>query len=341
MAMVALGVVVNTDALFSKITKNSSKTTSEQNYPPGTILVRRAQMGAKLSTGTITIAAYPLDLSDLTVPLVGEHVWLYNATDGNSRLSKRWYYSKIVNVHNTLNTNVLPDIYDVTVQESRSKSYQQGGLRISQPSGVAPEYISHTEQEIAPLQPYEGDRLISSRYGSAIRFSSNINKGQSNYFKPTTPWKGSGTNSPIIMLTSGLVKSTDFYTIENPNEDKSYIYLASDQSITMSPAQAKIGTAQPPANYTNGQIVIGSDRLFFNARRDDISLVSKTTVNVATPAWAIDMDKFFTIIESLTQELVNLAQGSATFATGAGPTGISTNLAALQNILTQLKAMKQ
>ena len=98
---------------------------------------------------------------------------------------------------------------------------------------------------------------------------------------------------------------------------------------------------QKLANYNNGQIVIGSDRLFFNARRDDISLVSKTTVNVATPAWAIDMDKFFTIIESLTQELVNLAQGSATFATGAGPTGVSTNLAALQNILTQLKAMKQ
>lgn len=338
----AQGVVVNTTPLYniSPDLRPIGKLNG-QNFPPGTIVVRRAQKGSKSNTGASLTYAFPLELSDYATPLVGEHVWLYSSPDGTGRPTNRWYYSKIVNIHNTLNTNSLPDIYDLSVQPSNNSKYQQGSIYTRTGEAPQPEYISHTEQEIAPLQPYEGDRLISSRYGSAIRFSSNINKGQSKYFKSTTPWKGSGTNSPIIMLTSGLAKSTDFYTIENPNEDKSYIYLASDQSITMSPAQAKIGTAQPPANYNNGQIVIGSDRLFFNARRDDISLVSKTTVNVATPAWAIDMDKFFTIIESLTQELVNLAQGSATFATGAGPTGVSTNLVALQNILTQLKAMKQ
>ena len=342
MSHTSQGVVVNTDLLYNvSPDMRPLGRLNGQDLPPGTILVQRIQMGSRSNTGRTLTYAFPLELSDYATPLKGEHVWLYNAPDGSGRPSRRWYYSKIVNVHNTLNTNSLPDIYDLTVQPSNISSYQQGGIRLQTGEAPEPEYISHTEQEIVPLQPYEGDRLISSRYGSAIRFSSNINKGQSAYFKSTMPWKGSGTNSPIIMLTSGLAKSNEFYTIEKPDEDKSFIYLASDQSITMTAAQQKIGTAQSPSNYSNGQIIIGSDRLFLNARRDDISLVSKTTVNVATPAWAMDMDKFFTIVESLTQELVNLAQGTATFATGAGPTGISTNLTSLQNVLTQLKAMKQ
>ena len=342
MSHTSQGVVVNTDLLYNvSPDMRPLGRLNGQDLPPGTILVQRIQMGSRSNTGRTLTYAFPLELSDYATPLKGEHVWLYNAPDGSGRPSRRWYYSKIVNVHNTLNTNSLPDIYDLTVQPSNISSYRQGGIRLQTGEAPEPEYISHTEQEIVPLQPYEGDRLISSRYGSAIRFSSNINKGQSAYFKSTMPWKGSGTNSPIIMLTSGLAKSDEFYTIEKPDEDKSYIYLASDQSITMTAAQQKIGTAQSPSNYSNGQIIIGSDRLFLNARRDDISLVSKTTVNVATPAWAMDMDKFFTIVESLTQELVNLAQGTATFATGAGPTGISTNLTTLQNVLTQLKAMKQ
>jgi hypothetical protein len=277
-----------------------------QDLPPGTILVQRIQMGSKSNTGRTLTYAFPLELSDYATPLKGEHVWLYNAPDGSGRPSRRWYYSKIVNVHNTLNTNSLPDIYDLTVQPSNISSYQQGGIRLQTGEAPEPEYISHTEQEIVPLQPYEGDRLISSRYGSAIRFSSNINKGQSAYFKSTMPWKGSGTNSPIIMLTSVLAKSTEFYTIEKPDEDKSYIYLASDQGITMTAAQQKFGTAKSPSNYNNGQIIIGSDRLFFNARRDDITLVSKSTVNIATSHWAADMDTFFTQVEKIQQQLTKL-----------------------------------
>lgn len=336
------GVVVNTTPLYnvSPDLRPLGKLNG-QNFPPGTIVVQKMQRGTKSTLGASLTYAFPLELADYATPLLGEHVWLYSSPDGSGRPTNRWYYSKIVNIHNTLNTNSLPDIYDLTVQPSNISSYQQGGIRLQTGEAPEPEYISHTEQEIAPLQPYEGDRLISSRYGSAIRFSSNINKGQSAYFKSTMPWKGAGTNSPIIMLTSGLVKSTEFYTIEKPDEDKSYIYLASDQGITMTAAQRKFGTAKSPSNYNDGQIIIGSDRLFFNARHDDITLVSKSTVNIATSNWATDMDTFFTVIEALTQELVNLSQGTATFSTGTGPTGPSTNLGALQNILTQLQSMRQ
>jgi hypothetical protein len=309
------GVVVNTTPLYTVSPDlRALGKLNGQNFPPGTIVVQKMQKGPKSNLGASLTYAFPLELSDYATPLKGEHVWLYSSPDGSGRPTNRWYYSKIVNVHNTLNTNSLPDIYDLTVQPSNISSYQQGGIRMV--TGEAPqlEYISHTEREVAPLQPYEGDRLISSRYGSAIRFSSNINKGQSNYFKSNPPWKGSGTNSPIMMLTSGLANSNEFYTIEKPDEDKSYIYIASDQSITMTTAQQKIGTARSPSNYTNGQIIIGSDRLFFNARRDDITLVSKSTVNIATSNWAADMDKFFTQVERIQEQLTKLTAQVSTLS---------------------------
>jgi hypothetical protein len=202
-------------------------------------------------------------------------------------------------------------------------------------------YISHNEQNITPLQPYEGDRILSSRYGSAIRFSSTITKGKSSYFKSTPPWAGNTPNSPILTFTAGLTNSTEYYNIENPDTDKSLLYLTTDQTISLMPSQTKLGNAKSPSIYSDAQAILASDRVFLNSRKDDITLSGKSTVNIATPTWAADMDKFFTVMESLAQELVNLAQGTATFSTGTGPTGPSTNLVALQDILTQLRLMKQ
>jgi hypothetical protein len=82
----------------------------------------------------------------------------------------------------------------------------------------------------------------------------------------------------------------------------------------MTPAQQKIGTAQSPSNYNNGQIIIGSDRLFFNARRNDITLVSKSTVNIATSNWAADMDKFFTQVERMQEQLTKLTAQVSTLS---------------------------
>jgi hypothetical protein len=334
---------------------------NEIELPIGTIKLRNKQVPSVKQP--IDFYAIPLDLSDYSVPLTGEIVLVTEAADANG--GKRFYYSKPFNIHSTLNTNSAPNYFTFNQSEVSSNTYNLSPIK-SRTAVGAPKYISHTEQPIAMLQPYDGDKIISSRYGSNIRFSSNINKGQSTYFVSNTPWKGSGTNSPIIMLTAGLAKSTNFYTIENPDVDKSYIYLASDQSIAMSPAQQKIGTARAPSTYSDGQIVIGSDRLFFNARLDDITLVSKSTVNIATSNWAADMDKFFTQVDQLQQQLTKLtaqvsalstalvASSTADSVTGIIPgalilnpaansvnTQVSSISAELGNISTILASLKQ
>jgi predicted RNA methylase len=53
------------------------------------------------------------------------------------------------------------------------------------------------------------------------------------------------------------------------------------------------------------------------------------------------MDKMFTLLESLVQQLADLTAGTATFATGVGPTGPATNVADVQKLLTDLKLMAQ
>ena len=55
----------------------------------------------------------------------------------------------------------------------------------------------------------------------------------------------------------------------------------------------------------------------------------------------MDMDKMFTILEGLIQQLADLTSGTATFATGVGPTGPATNVAQVQQLLTELKQMAQ
>jgi hypothetical protein len=55
----------------------------------------------------------------------------------------------------------------------------------------------------------------------------------------------------------------------------------------------------------------------------------------------MEMDKFFTLMEDLVSELVDLTSAKATYTTGVGPTGPSTNAAKVKKIFDELKKMKQ
>ena len=94
-------------------------------------------------------------------------------------------------------------------------------------------------------------------------------------------------------------------------------------------------------DYKNGQVIIGSDRLVFDARKDELVLISKKDVKIATPNWQTDMNEFFTQIEAFINICVEQAQGAKPYATPTGPTGPSSALPELQKIQAALKQMKQ
>ena len=207
--------------------------------------------------------------------------------------------------------------------------------------------IIEDNTDISRLQSYEGDKIIYSRFGSSIRFSSNNIKDQEKitYENKNTPWDGGDVLSPILMLTNGYKQIGAKLTIEDPKTDKSLIYLTSDQKIDIDSSQTKLGSAINNGSiktYSDSQVIISSDRLLFNARKDNIILSANEDVNIATPTWAMEMNKFFDLFDEFLEEILKTARAESNYLTGVGPTtGNPTLLAAATIIQTKLKLMKQ
>ena len=95
------------------------------------------------------------------------------------------------------------------------------------------------------------------------------------------------------------------------------------------------------SKFDKPSVIITSDRILLDSKSDYVILSGAKDIINATPSWAMEMDKMFTILEGLIQQVADLTAGTATFATGVGPTGPATNVADVQKLLTDLKMMAQ
>lgn len=318
--------------------KESEDKKTGEAYPYGCIKIKYLSSNKSISI----LPAYPLDPYDISIPIVGEYVLVINLIDKNADpflRSKKLYYGRTINFFDKLNENKLIGLQDVSPPSDNSLSK---GI---QSTDTATTITDNTE--ISKLQSYEGDKILLSRHGSAIRFSSNNIKNRNGieYQNKNAPWKGNDTLNPILMLTNGYEKSENNFLIEKPDEDKSLIYLTSDQQIKINSSQQKLGagiTESGVKNYNESQVIISADRLFLNARKDHILLSSKKSVNIATPRWQMNMNEFFTLFEDFLKEVMKTAQASSPYATGVGPTGPNPGLqAGLTKIQSALTRMKQ
>ena len=131
---------------------------------PGTILVR-SQRGRILSQ-TREHYAVPYDVNNIKIPLIGEKVLLHELpTDQTTTFHKnnRYAYSLILNIHDNVNTNVLPF-------EAVNKAWF--GMIADEAAGISGEglvdpeieQISFEEKEVIQAQPYDGDILHQDRF---------------------------------------------------------------------------------------------------------------------------------------------------------------------------------
>ena len=150
-------------------------------------------------------------------------------------------------------------------------------------------------------------------------------------------------NDPITILTNGRKSGGRYnkFIIEDINDDLSSIWLGSSQKIKLKPAQTGIGGADNPSSFSKPSIYLNSDRIFLNAKKENVIIAAKKDIINATPGWQMEMDKLFTLIEKLASELKDLTSAKATYATGVGPTGPATNASKVASILSDIKAMKQ
>lgn len=240
--------------------------------------------------------AIPLFSNLKFFPLINELVSIIflasPETQRNTNIVTAYYFPSI-NVWNSQHHNALPD----PTQEPNPNSqqdYTQSEEGVSQ--DVRRVNDNSTEINLGegfnekintyPLQTFIGDYLLEGRWGNSIRLGSTV-KGKTNN------WSSVGENGdPILILRNGqpsdLTQDSWVPTTENINGDISSLYLTQGQKLPIELASNNYSSYfQGPTlakEFVGNQIILNSDRLVFNAKKDHIILSSNNSISLNAPS---------------------------------------------------------
>jgi len=205
--------------------------------------------------------AKPFHASIQNYPLVGELVYLI---DGPSPLtffnntSSQKYYTGTINIWNNNQQN-SPNT-----------------------STLGENFIENND--IRRLISFEGDRIYQGRKGNGIRFGSTV-KSKSNI----NEWSSIGKDGdPITIIVNGYVTTNTgslVPNVEEINKEMSSIYMTSTQKIPLQPGALIVNpiiSSLPSSDYINSQIILNSDKITINSKKDDIVLISSGLIELNT-----------------------------------------------------------
>jgi hypothetical protein len=134
------------------------------------------------------------------------------------------------------------------------------------------------------MQHFPGDTIIQGKQASAIRFSTtklaNRDKNE---------WSAIGNSEdPIVILTNGFnYEKEKKENVEKINKDLSSIYLTSTQKIPLQTDKGdNINNLTNPLKASEyfgyPQVIINSDRVTLNSKRDNVMIYAKANVEIST-----------------------------------------------------------
>ena len=276
--------------------------------------------------------ALPYDPQLKTYPLINEYVILINIPNnqtGGLASSTSYFYLNPVNVWNHPHHDAYPNPIPNTngrIPTNQSDDYAALGAvsgsvrRVGDDNEYFPDSElnskSNTSQftfeekaNIHPLMPFMGDVLLEGRHGQSVRFGSTARPPANS--KPiliNNDWSTVGNNGdPITIIRNGQPSgSTDEGWIpitEDLNVDLSSIYLTSyqklDQLKLSSNNFVSYGNEKPelPSLYTSPQIILNSDNILIQSKKDNIFLNSKDSISLSSIK-SVNIDTPSTIIKS-------------------------------------------
>ena len=196
-----------------------------------------------------------------------------------------YYYITPINLWASNHHNALPDPINAQNPNKDYTQTQAGNINRGNNNTDTRLGETFTESEnVKPTQLYEGDILFEGRFGQSIRFGSTVK----NAALPNK-WSSNGKNgSPITIITNGQTpdqKEAYIPQLEKINTDPSSIYITQDQVLEeFNPSSDSYKSYDSPPEKANkfkkSQILLNSDRLFFNAKADSIFLSSKKSINL-------------------------------------------------------------
>lgn len=233
----------------------------------------------KDNTGIATKNAKPLFSNQKSYPLVGELILITTSPSpiqASNNFTPSQYYISGINLWNSPHHNALPN------------PRKEDDILNSPSSTSQSTFIE--KDNIHPLLSFTGDIIHEGRNGQSIRFGS-TSKSDSEL---KNKWSSVGDEgNPITILRNGqspLIKSEGWIpTIENINEDLSTIYLTSTQKIEFDRDTIErftpfysLGRAKTLNNFFEPQIILNSDRIVINSKKDSILIGSSKGITLST-----------------------------------------------------------
>jgi hypothetical protein len=234
----------------------------------------------------------PLNNNIKQLPIVGENVLIvegYSETsktkgapqeaDGKEiQREKQWFY--------------LPAPVNIRFGLKENISYSNSSDELY-PAPVDPEFKNAGSVKVAGLQPFKGDLLIESRWGSTIRLGSSCKKDLKIYnLEPT--WTGEVATDPLMIISNGQLDSklepNVQFKLENIETDISSIYLTTTQKLT----KFKLGgkTKKNPlkkfkaeSEFNKSQFIATADRIVLQAKSDIAVLDSPKAIVLNTTGY--------------------------------------------------------
>jgi len=205
--------------------------------------------------------AKPFHASIQNYPLYGELVHIINAPSVASQItntSSQKYYTGTINIWNNTQQNSPSD-------EPLGKTFSESA-------------------DIRKLISFEGDRIYQGRKGNGIRFGSTVKR-----FSNINEWSSVGNDGdPITIIVNGYVTTdtkSSIPNVEEINKEKSSIYMTSTQKIPLQPGaiiKNPFISALSPNEYVNPQLILNSDRITINSKKDEILMFSKSNIELST-----------------------------------------------------------
>jgi hypothetical protein len=236
--------------------------------------------------------ALPTNVHFVVLPLIGERVVIHMSPGEQTNA----FYSAPLNTSNKVTDSVSVVMTAVARPSDPAAAVQNRqieNIQVTQPAAAPAEIETFMSQvRTRHLRATPGDVMLQGRFGNTIRLGSSL-------FMPETQLT---PISPNILLTAGqwetpkeisTVQETPYSAyFENINNDKSSIWMVSDQYVPFMAAtahseskpgrKAHLRSAEVRTQeYTGAQIFINSDRVIINSKKNEISLFSNTEINLS------------------------------------------------------------
>jgi hypothetical protein len=221
--------------------------------------------------------ADPIDSTVQEYPLIGEMVSL-------TKIRGNFFYTKKVPIARRIQENAFLKLNDALSERSSntlSKALREQTETIVESHKFGDYY--RPDSRVRPLKHFEGDTIFQGRMGQSIRFGSSKLDPSSDSLAPNIilrAGQGKGLEEQRISITTvfGVM-------LEDVNKDPSSIWMVSDQVVPLEPATINAGSfvrsiKTPPQIFDKAQVIVNSDRVILNSRKNSIMLFSAAGINL-------------------------------------------------------------